>query len=73
MGKLLLLLIGVGLVYFILRNYARRLKAGADSTVRGTENMVRCHHCGLNLPLSEAIGVDGRHFCCPEHARQHRS
>ncbi len=32
------------------------------------EAMVRCSHCGLHLPSSEAVlGLDGQPYCCPMH------
>lgn len=32
------------------------------------EAMVRCSHCGLHLPSSEAVlGLDGKPYCCPMH------
>jgi len=35
--------------------------------------MVRCGHCGLHLPQSDALpapaGRADRHYCCAEHLR----
>lgn len=32
------------------------------------ERMVRCEHCGVHLPVSDAIAVAGdRHYCSPAH------
>lgn len=36
--------------------------------------MVSCAHCGLNLPLEEAVPGDagsGVHFCSQAHRREH--
>lgn len=33
------------------------------------EAMVRCAHCGIHLPRSEALLMQGRTWCSPEHAR----
>lgn len=33
------------------------------------EAMVRCEHCGIHLPRSEAFLSNGRIWCGPEHAR----
>ena len=33
------------------------------------EAMVRCQHCGIHLPRSEAFLSNGRTWCGPEHAR----
>jgi uncharacterized protein len=29
--------------------------------------MVRCAYCGLHVPQSESVVVDGRHYCGDEH------
>jgi uncharacterized protein len=34
-----------------------------------SENMVRCAHCGIHLPQSEAVLIEGRTWCSPEHVR----
>ena len=33
------------------------------------QDMVACDHCGLHLPLSEALTSGSRHYCCAEHQR----
>jgi len=33
------------------------------------EAMVRCAHCGIHMPRSEAFLSNGRTWCGPEHAR----
>jgi hypothetical protein len=34
--------------------------------------MVSCSHCGIHVPLSEAVHVNsGSFFCSTEHQRQH--
>ena len=71
MGKLLLLL-GLGFViYLMFRNYQRSLNRPSESatTERGPEDMVKCAHCGVNMPRSEAILSQGEFFCTPEHQR----
>ena len=34
-----------------------------------SETMVRCDHCGINVPESEAVQVGARRFCTVEHRR----
>lgn len=36
---------------------------------RGTENMVRCAHCGIYLPRSEALMSNSHTWCSLEHAK----
>lgn len=33
------------------------------------ESMVRCAHCGIHLPRSEAVLVSGKTWCSKEHAK----
>lgn len=71
MSKLLLLL-GIGFViYLMFKNYQRSLDRPSDGTPtqRGPEDMVKCAHCGVNMPRSEAILSQGQFFCTPEHQR----
>ncbi|MFA7624448.1 MAG: PP0621 family protein [Pusillimonas sp.] len=46
---------------------------GGSAAVKGNdgnaEAMVRCAHCGIHMPRSEAVLSDGKTWCSPEHAR----
>lgn len=33
------------------------------------EAMVRCAHCGIHLPRSEAVLIQGQTWCSTEHAK----
>lgn len=33
----------------------------------GAERMVRCAHCGVYIPSSEALQYRGETYCCEEH------
>ncbi len=47
---------------------------GADSTQRGVEAMVCCAHCGMHIPISEAVaGRSDAAFCSEDHRLQHIS
>lgn len=72
--KLLMWLAFFGLVIGAL--YSRKASARSqvsrpqphrqfDST--GAELMLRCEHCGIYIPSSEAIHQGERVFCCEEH------
>lgn len=68
MGKILLLIIIGLVVYALIRNYRRSLdKPAASGHEHTVEDMVKCAHCGVNLPRSEAIYSSGDFFCTPEH------
>lgn len=42
---------------------------GRSGTTREAEAMVRCEHCGIHLPRSEAVLIGGHTWCSQEHAR----
>lgn len=66
----ILLLIAIGFVALaVIRTYQRSLNKPPAPSPRGgaAEDMVKCVHCGVNLPRSEAILSGGEFFCTPEH------
>jgi len=57
---------------------ARQKQAGPENPAarpaarqpgRPAESMVRCAHCGIHLPRSEALMLGGETWCSQEHAR----
>jgi len=81
-GKLLFWIVIVIGVLFVARIAGRMAAARqappAGAKPRGTANppassapeaMVRCAHCGIHLPRSEALLQGGRTWCSQEHAR----
>lgn len=67
MKYLLLIVIGFA-VWAVMRAYQRSLNKPPEATREQTvEDMVKCAHCGVNLPRSEAIFSGGEFFCTPEH------
>jgi uncharacterized protein len=66
--KLLVLILLGFVIYAILKSYARSQTAKpSSSATRAPEDMVKCAHCGVNLPRSEAILTRGKFFCSREH------
>lgn len=39
-------------------------RGGAEPVV---QSMVQCAHCGIYLPLAEALGSGAAYYCCLEH------
>lgn len=71
MLKTLLLIAIVFLVLALFRAYQRSLnKPPAPAREQTIEDMVKCVHCGVNLPRSEAIYSGGEFFCTPEHQQR---
>ena len=70
MAKIILVVLGLLLVYWILKSYRRRVDRGGDKAPPATaENMVQCARCGVHLPRSESVTTQGRFYCSPEHQR----
>jgi uncharacterized protein len=72
---LFFLIIGIA-VYLLLgkRRAARTPRPGRagspSSTATGLpEAMVSCAYCGLHIPTSESLKIEGRHYCGEEHRR----
>ncbi|MFP5419649.1 MAG: PP0621 family protein [Gammaproteobacteria bacterium] len=67
----ILLLIGIGLVVWgLVRGFQRSLKTPSRHADRkAAETMVKCAHCGVNLPRSEAIFSQDAFYCTPEHQK----
>ena len=73
MAKIILLVLGLLLAYWILKNYRRRVDRRAERPpAAGTEDMVRCARCGVHLPRGESVTTQGQFFCSVEHERAHR-
>jgi len=72
--RLLLLVFIAWLIWWLLRPLFRsESKSRQAGDARGeVENMVRCAHCGLNLPQQEAIRVDDKYYCSEEHRQLDR-
>jgi len=71
MSKILFFLLLGGAAYWWLRT--KRPSAPPAPPAQAVEDMVRCAHCGVHLPRSEAIGAEAAWFCSEAHQREHRS
>lgn len=70
MSRLILLVAGIVVVYWLLKSYRRSASVKQDQPV-AAEDMVRCSHCGVHLPKSESILAGGKYFCSEVHRRAH--
>lgn len=67
--RLFILLVIVALLLWLLK----RLFSGAPGPQAGdeaapAENMRQCKHCGVHVPESSLLEVNGEYYCCQEHA-----
>ena len=79
MGKLLFWIVIILVALFAVRliNHQKNKRARTPTapptpkaTLGKSEEMVRCHHCGVYLPRSEAVLKSGHLWCSKEHADQ---
>ncbi len=76
MIRLVLLVAVVLLVVWIFTGLRRRQgppdagdkTSGGDAAAKGAQQMVQCAHCGVHLPLGDAV-VDGQLNYCGEPHR----
>ncbi|MEE9423298.1 MAG: PP0621 family protein [Gammaproteobacteria bacterium] len=72
--RILLMLIGVGLVIAILVHFARGSRQITEKKPKHVDKVVECQHCGTYIPEQEAIEFNGSFYCCEQHRRdaQHK-
>ena len=75
MVKFILLVLGLLLVYWLLKGYRRRVDRAGPKTPPAVdgEAMVQCTQCGVHLPRGESITSQGNFYCSAEHQRAHQA
>ncbi|MCB1917756.1 MAG: hypothetical protein KDG52_18835 [Rhodocyclaceae bacterium] len=68
----LLLLAGIYFARRLLSRTAEGLRVRRAQQAGNAERMVACAHCGVHVPESEAVLVEGVGYCSAEHRRLHR-
>ena len=67
--KILAIFIAVAAIFWAWRTLSgSRQRQHTGSQVK-EKDMVACSHCGLHIPLDEAIVSDQLNYCCREHSR----
>jgi uncharacterized protein len=60
------------IVYLLLKSHRRRGSEGSGANggqmSAAGEAVVACSRCGVHVPISESVELDGRRYCCSEHA-----
>lgn len=62
-----LLLLALGALLWWHWRKARDGAVPPSETPRPVERMVRCAHCGVHLPESDALADGARHYCNAAH------
>jgi uncharacterized protein len=47
----------------------RRDQKPAPHSPKGAQRMVVCQHCGMHLPVTEALAGQSGTYCCEAHLR----
>lgn len=63
--RIAILLIAVGVVLMLLKRAWHKRRPPATPPAQA--DMLRCDHCGVFVPRSEAIAARGRHYCTSAH------
>ena len=67
--RILLLLIGIGLVIAILTHFARGSSRITEKKPKHVDKVVECRYCGTYIPEQEAIESNGSYYCCEQHRK----
>jgi uncharacterized protein len=70
LAKIVLVVLGLLLAYWLLRGYRRHIERDNAPPAGAAEDMVRCERCGVHLPRSESVAAQGKHYCSVEHREQ---
>jgi len=73
LAKILLLVLGLFVAYWILKSYKKKVERRADRPALESEDMVRCAQCGVHLPRSESLASEQSFYCSADHRRIHQS
>lgn len=72
MSRLILIVVIIALVYWLLtaprRQQRKQEQEQQQQPAKNAQDMVSCAQCGLNLPKSEGVFVDGKYFCSTAHS-----
>ena len=66
--RTLLIIVAIVAVFLIARFLLRQRRIARPRVVAGGD-MVRCAHCGLHLPIGNAIKDGADWYCSREHQR----
>lgn len=70
MSRLIFLFAIAAVVYLLLKSYRKDESANKPAE---PEDMVRCAHCGVHLPVSESVRDGDLYFCSAAHRDAHRT
>lgn len=82
MGKVLFWIVAIIVILMVVRIVAsqkakgrvggsqpKQAKKRGAPPIQHPESMVRCEHCGIHMPRSEAVLSNGHIWCSQDHAK----
>lgn len=69
MARLLILIALCAAAWWLWRSFTRPKKPSPPASPQA-QPMVRCAHCGVHVPQSEALAHDNRWYCSRAHLEQ---
>jgi uncharacterized protein len=67
MSRLIFIIVIIAAVYYLLKSYSKNTPPQKEAPK--TQDMVSCAYCGVHLPKSESLQVNGKFYCCEAHSR----
>lgn len=68
--RLIIILAIIYLGYRLYLSWQKSKKKPKPEPPKQVENMVRCHHCDLHIPETDAIEHDGQYYCSQKHLQR---
>lgn len=69
MSRLIFIFSVAAIIYLLIKSFR---KNASPVTPPLAEDMVRCAHCGVHLPVGESVSQGGLQFCSAEHRDLHQ-
>jgi uncharacterized protein len=65
MPRILLLIILIWILYVVIKRFIAKTTSDNTSETKTshTEKVVACHQCGLHVPESESLTINGKVYC----------
>lgn len=67
MSRFFILGILIFLVVYLLKHKWQPPQQKAPEAPPANEKMVKCAHCGMHVPISEAIAIHDQFYCSDAH------
>lgn len=67
MSRLIFIFVVIVVAYLLFKSYRRQLPK-QDEPAKG-QDMISCAFCGIHIPKSESLLVDGKNYCSTAHSQ----